>query len=856
MVETDILNAYGADFGFQTPHLPSWANHFGLLKVEHWVWNRREFGQKESFQVPGHSHQRAQQAWLIVMRTPGNIHPDAFTWDLNHWEGLRNQGACSEAIHTDRLDQIYQYNAQLVFVLTKLPADIGLNIPYSPIFNPSTDPTILPNLGFDRCGILFNLAALQSQLAAVEDRSGTAGLKRAIQYYQSAAGTLNHLRSDVTPKLKSAIALSDVPPDLSEPFLTSMELLMLAQGQECAWQRAISGGYKNGIVAKLAVKVSSFYGESRKRMLEASPNAKRLLPPVCRMGPRSHHFAFTSLQDWMSHLEAKQLHFAAVAQYRKSIDELESNRYGLEIARLSQAQTDIKKAYEVARSGKVSPSVLRDTKSLLDIVQKNILRAERDNDLIYHNEVPTELPPIPEAPLVQSLVSKKLLEPKSAIGSDPILFSDLMGWGARVAIDIYKDRRQNWIKAEVTDPAQSLDDQVVETLRSLNLPGALDALERPIGLPPSLLKKAEEVRIENGPVRVQSSIESVKQLAQRDKALLEETLDILDQEAEEDETLRNEISTDRAPSTEANVELVTKAEKWRVILEQAAESDEVVRQKWDEWEPNIVELTWSEDELQEAVPSSTVVTSPQTRGANPTQTHARALRRLLEDIDSLQLARRDTVSRAQRLAEVDDISPQVMKKAAGFEQWVEVQPAMLDDVLEEELAKFDKFREDVENGREKQETLLSSIQERNALFLRSRKDDPTVKERERALQSLDLAYHKYKEITRNLDEGLKFYNTFGEMLTQFKETCKAWALERKNEMISLTRSLEVSTISDNLSTHEDPQPPQVQPPDPIVSKQPKVALDLPPPDSDEWEVVSLPSAPPEPGKRSERKKLR
>ena len=30
-----------------------------------------------------------------------------------------------------------------------------------------------------------------------------------------------------------------------------------------------------------------------------------------------------------------------------------------------------------------------------------------------------------------------------------------------------------------------------------------------------------------------------------------------------------------------------------------------------------------------------------------------------------------------------------------------------------------------------------------------------MKEREHALQSLDLAYHKYKEITRNLDEGLK-----------------------------------------------------------------------------------------------------
>ncbi len=39
-------------------------------------------------------------------------------------------------------------------------------------------------------------------------------------------------------------------------------------------------------------------------------------------------------------------------------------------------------------------------------------------------------------------------------------------------------------------------------LRSLNLPAALEALEKPIGLPPSLLKKAEEVRQEHGPAKV------------------------------------------------------------------------------------------------------------------------------------------------------------------------------------------------------------------------------------------------------------------------------------------------------------------------------------------------------------------
>jgi hypothetical protein len=40
-------------------------------------------------------------------------------------------------------------------------------------------------------------------------------------------------------------------------------------------------------------------------------------------------------------------------------------------------------------------------------------------------------------------------------------------------------------------------------------------------------------------------------------------------------------------------------------------------------------------------------------------------------------------------------------------------------------------------------------------FISSRKEDPSVKERERALQSLDLSYHKYKETIRHLDEGIQ-----------------------------------------------------------------------------------------------------
>ena len=62
-------------------------------------------------------------------------------------------------------------------------------------------------------------------------------------------------------------------------------------------------------------------------------------------------------------------------------------------------------------------------------------RAERDNDLIYHHEIPpvTSLPPIVEASLVQSSIPPQLTEPKAAVG-DAVIFGELLGYGTKVAL--------------------------------------------------------------------------------------------------------------------------------------------------------------------------------------------------------------------------------------------------------------------------------------------------------------------------------------------------------------------------------------------------------------------------------------
>ncbi|OSD06599.1 BRO1-domain-containing protein [Trametes coccinea BRFM310] len=777
-----------------------------------------------------------------------DTHPDAYRWDINHWEQLRAE-ATNGGVHVDRVNALISYHAQLVYILTKLPADIGLEIPYAPAFNSSALPITLKSLIYERAAVLFNLAALYSQLGSAEDRSKPEGLKQAIKFYQSAAGSLAYLHDSVLPQLQASVGSTDDIVEFTGPFVKTLEYLMLAQAQECVWQRAVMDNYKNGLIAKLAAKVASFYGTAVQHVKGAGSSIRRAFP-----------------SSWIAHLETKHLHFQAAAQYRKSLDDLEAHHYGNEIARLSEAHSYAKQGYDVARRGSIAQAVLQDIKSLLDIVQKNLARAERDNDLIYHQDIPpaSSLPAIAEVSMAQPLIDSRLQDVKSVVGKDAVIFGELLGWGARLAIELYNDRRRNWIAEEIEGRVQALDDSLSKTLESLSLPAALDALDRPVGLPPSLLRKIEEVRLESGPDRIETHVRDVQALADHVSSLLDEALDVLDQEADEDEVLRERHPmSDRLPSVEANKELVSRAQQFRTVLEQARESDALVRQKWEEWEDTIAQLTWSEADLERSIPSSTVPSDHRAVSADPTRLHARALRGLLEQLDDLTKARRELVVRIERLASTDDITQRISKAASGMEQWVNVQPAMFEDILDEELSKYDKYRVQLGENGERQEQLLQTIKERHAQFIQSRREDPTVKERERALQSLDLAYHKHKEIVRNLEEGQKFYNDFSAILSGFRATCKDFAAARRQEASTLAQQMHNLSITAE-SVRTEPQPrvsamsmvPSTSTASNFVKEdngehaqhqQPQkphsAAISLPPPDSDEWESMALPPAP-------------
>jgi len=69
-------------------------------------------------------------------------------------------------------------------------------------------------------------------------------------------------------------------------------------------------------------------------------------------------------------------------------------------------------------------------------VESDVKRAERDNDLIYHQIPPslTSLQPIPPASMVKSEVPSALADPQSVIQREAVMFGELLAWGTRKAI--------------------------------------------------------------------------------------------------------------------------------------------------------------------------------------------------------------------------------------------------------------------------------------------------------------------------------------------------------------------------------------------------------------------------------------
>ncbi|EIW68315.1 hypothetical protein TREMEDRAFT_63488 [Tremella mesenterica DSM 1558] len=767
-----------------------------------------------------------------------DAHPEAFRKDVDVLATMRRELVEPKAeAHPEMTKGLMRYYAQLSFLATKFPSDIGLSfayhLPFPPIFSLTAESTVsLPSLTYERASVLFNVAALYSIMAASERRAEVEGIRRALGYLSAAAGIFHHLIQSILPILRTEIGSPHAAGyDMTESFLTTLREFLLAEAQECFWQQAVlQGTYKNSLIGKLSMKVSEYYGSAL-----SAANAVEY--------PSAAYFPV----GWLSHITVKQMHFEAAAQYRLSQDDLESRRYGHEITRLRIAEGLAKKGLEASKKG-VADAVLSDLKNLSAAVKSNLERADRDNNLIYNDPIPpaNQLPALKGTSMVKLSTPPEVSDPVAWLMNNnagmPPLFSGLVPYGVHLALSIYDDRKDTVVR-DLDGKREELDGLAASTLQSLNLPGSIEALERPIGLPPSLMKKAEEVEAAGGTDKIRSLLGEVSRLAKTNAKLLSEAMDILDQEATENEhllTSQPHLISSRQPSHEANQRLIGMADQYEKTLKQAAVSDATVVSKWEEFSEVIEVLAGGEEELRSYIPS----TARSSSSSLPTS--VRPLRASLEELDDRMSNRARIVAEAKHIASGDDVRAAVLTEATRLAHGGsgDVKTEWFEDIFERNLGKYDKFKDEMEKEAAFQEALLGRIREQNEAFLAERKQDPMIKDRERALQEIDGAYWKWREIVDNAQEGIKFYNSLSDMLHAFKGSCGQFLNSRRADVGAITTQFQ-NTHIDSLPRTTASQP--LPPPPP---KQVTFALSHP--NSGQWTSGAdlLPPPPPQPILRS------
>ena len=715
-------------------------------------------------------------------------HPDGFTRDLEIIDVLRKDAVHALEPHSSGVKKIQMYAAQLVWMAGKFPVDVCSPGPLAMTAltgaQLGADFTWYPSLGyhqshaqtennlrFELANIMFNLAAMYSQLALSSNRSTTDGLKTASANFCAAAGVVRHLKLVVIPELRTS-----PPEDMDTMTLEALESLMLAQAQECFWQKAVKDGLKDASIAKLAAQVSDFYSEAGDWAVKSDSVSS----------------------EWIHHITAKHHHFAAAAQYRAACDCLEKRKYGEEVARLRDSLNCVNEALKESRY--INKAVIGDLNGLKSRLSEDFKRSEKDNDTIYLIPEPSksELRILERASMVSAKVPKEVSHSQEMLGKHggelgKPLFSKLVPYSVHVAASIYADRRDRLVNNTIVAEYESMTQRIHETLSSLNLPGSLQALEKPLGLPPGLASHADEVRQADGVHRLHSTIVDTEKLKASNRVLYQEGLDMLRTEAGEDESARRQFGTDqwhRATGQDTVPKLYKQVSDIEGYLKQADDSDRMVQTRLRENENLIRLLGGTERELEDYVPSSrrATITAKVEKEVN-------ALRATLNEVNRLESRRRKKIDALRTKAREDDVNPDLLREATRLGREHPMQPvsaAQFEALFDRRLRQYDAEHADAQREEAEQQRLLQRVAAAHSAFQAAKRGDTASADRERALQRLDAAYTAYTDIVRSLDAARSFYNDLAAITTRFRHECRAFVAARRAEAQALEAELDAA----------------------------------------------------------------
>ncbi|KAA8589346.1 hypothetical protein FQN60_012711 [Etheostoma spectabile] len=242
-------------------------------------------------------------------------------------------------------------------------------------------PSCQRTLAFEKGSVLFNIGALYTQIGARQDRSVTAGIDQAVDAFQRAAGAFNYLKEN----------FSNAPSlDMSGPSLCMLVRLMIAQVQECVFERVTLTTQDTHFTSQLrlaqeAARVSDVYMLVQQTMTQ--PLMKDYVP-----------------FSWASMVQVKSEHFRALSHYYAAVALCDHTLSAEEDEGDEEAEKAFLQFYVNVPPGPTLSQILRKMDILQDVLS---LTHKRSLDKYSELDREDDFDETAEAPEIQSQTHQK-----------------------------------------------------------------------------------------------------------------------------------------------------------------------------------------------------------------------------------------------------------------------------------------------------------------------------------------------------------------------------------------------------------------------------------------------------------------
>ncbi|KAF9925776.1 bck1-like resistance to osmotic shock, partial [Modicella reniformis] len=710
-------------------------------------------------------------------------------------------------------DVLYRYFGQLEILDLRFPVDeahIKIGFMWYDAF--TQRPTSQFSLAFEKASTIFNIASVLSAIATSQTRiNEPEGVKKAFHFYQAAAGIYTYINENFlhAPSI-----------DLSRDTVKMLVTLMLAQAQEVFWEKTLGEKKKPLLISKLAAQVTWGYQSALEAMAD---------------GVSKQVFE----KNWQVLCQIKAKLFSAIAQYYRALAAESDSKWGEMVSRIQIAETAIKDAEKQAKSfasgftqsshptvtltQEAANAVYEITKSHLAVISETKTLVLKDNDMIYHEAVPSEgsLPPLEKLNATKALPISELYsqsEMQKVIGPDT--FQRLIPLSVHESSSLYSEEKAKLVRSEV-EKCETANQELASALEFMNLPAGLDKFKSEanggrhvtldsLAIPPSSVKECADFiqSQEAGGDSIANLIAALDRAKSGSKDSLENANLSLDEERSQCEAMRAKYADlwTQRPSGPLTQVFRTDSKALFESIDKAAASDLNLYRSFDQIANNVMVLREGREGavLEQLFAKIVVEASKNRKGSSRTDNSlldvedsgeseailktVAKVEEVIAKLKKLKQERMDTLEDLKVKTQQDDISNLLIlnKKSSGIEP----------QLFAQELEKFRPHQTRMTATIHHQQVLMQELTTHykelmNRQEARSLQEvwDTTERKRQALAEQLVKTKASYIAIKDGYKKGIRFYEDLNVQVQDLAKAVNQFSGSRKEERGMLERQV-------------------------------------------------------------------